>query len=170
MHPCSDLVETCIAFNLDALARAERDVLDKLQASGATRLVAALQMIRLQKAIMAVGLFAMFDASLQTRLGCPDGFRAAGERLERLREVALRQRFLDFQSAINVLKHGRGTSYDRLVTNAGMLPFRIRRPDEHFFDEGDVSEPDNLIDVDDAFVKSCASVIREVSDAILRSA
>ena len=170
MHAFAKLVEQCVAFNLAAVERAEANLVDALQASGAKRLVAALQVIRLQKAVVAVGLFAMFDASLQGCLAVRDGFRAADDRLVRLGEVALRQRFLDFQSAINVLKHGRGASYDRLVARAGALPFRIRLPDEAAFDEGDVSEPEVLIDVDDAFLRACACVIREVSDTLVRAA
>ena len=56
--------------------------------------------------------------------------------------------------------------YDDLVAKANALPFRVKLPDEHFLNEGDVSEVQTLIDVDDAFVRRCAAVIREVSIAL----
>lgn len=49
------------------------------------------------------------------------------------------------------------------------LPFRIKRPDERFFFEGDVSKISTLIEVEDAFVLGCAEVIREVSVVMFRS-
>ena len=44
--------------------------------------------------------------------------------------------------------------------------FRIKRRDESFFFEGDVSEISTLIEVDDQFVLGCAEVIRNVSSVI----
>jgi hypothetical protein len=62
-----------------------------------------------------------------------------------------------------VLKHGRGRSYDALVKKASALPFRVKRPGESFFCEGDIAEVSTLVEVDDAFLLSCAEIIREVS-------
>jgi hypothetical protein len=64
---------------------------------------------------------------------------------------------------VNVLKHGRGRSYDALVAEAVTLPFRVKLPEEAFFNEGDVSEVSALIEVDDRFVLLCADVINQVS-------
>jgi len=169
MHAFDELVQHCTQFSLDALGEAQQRMVEALQTSAATRLVKGLQMVQLQRVISAVGMFSMFDAILQDGLQCADGFRRAGEMLERQGEVALKERFCDLQLAINVLKHGRGRSYDALVQKAGSLPFRVKLPDEYFFNEGDVSEVSTLVEVDDAFVQSCADVIREVSLA-LRSA
>jgi len=69
--------------------------------------------------------------------------------------------------AINALKHGRGRSYDALLAEND-LPFLIKRPDENFFTEGDVSEVSILIQVDDQFVLGCAEVIQDVSSVIAR--
>jgi len=90
--------------------------------------VKALQMVRLQKAISAVGIFSLFEAMLQDGLACSDGFREAGEILERDGAMELKERFVDVQLAINVLKHGRGRSYDALVAKADRLPFRSKDP------------------------------------------
>ena len=169
MHAFDELVQHCTEFSLNALEEAHQEVTEALQTSAGTPLVKALQMVQLQRVISAVGMFSMFDAILQDGLQCSDGFRTAGELLEKQGETALKGRFYDLQLAVNVLKHGRGRSYDALVQKAPSLPFRVKGPDEYFFNEGDVSEVSTLVEVDDAFVRRCADVIREVAMA-LRSA
>jgi hypothetical protein len=126
-------------------------------------------MVQLQKAIHTVGMFSMFEAILQDGLNCTDGFREAAQILDNEGEAALKERFEDLQMAINVLKHGKGRSYNALVAKAGNLRFRMKMPDEAFFAEGDVAEVSTLIEVDDAFVLRCAEVIRDVSDVIRRA-
>ncbi|MDT8873382.1 hypothetical protein RAA17_25360 [Komagataeibacter rhaeticus] len=78
----------------------------------------------------------------------------------------LLQRSEDYQCAINVLKHGRGRSYEYLTNRHKDLEFRIKLPDENFFNEGDVSEVTTLIDVDYTFVMDCAHIIEEVASAL----
>lgn len=167
MHDFSDLVRRGIAFNLSALEVARTQVIDAMQTSAATPLVKAAQMIQLQKAIYAVGMFSMFDAILQDRLQCVDGFKEVGVLLEANGASQLKERFADLQLAINVLKHGKGRSYDALVQKAADLPFRIKLPGEAFFDEGDVAEVSTLVEVDDAFLLLCAEVIHEVSVSVI---
>jgi hypothetical protein len=169
MHMFAELVDHCTAFTLEALRQANERAVNGLQTSAATPLVRALQMVQLQKAISAVGMFSLFEAMLQDGLECSDGFRAAAEILEGEGETALKERFVDLQGAINVLKHGRGRSYDSLIAKADRLPFRIKRPGEAFFFEGDVSEIATLIEVDDAFVLNCAEVIRQVSETVQKT-
>jgi hypothetical protein len=169
MHRFTDLVDRSTAFTLAALREANERTTDALQTSAATSLVKTLQMIQLQKAILAVGMFSLFEAILQDILNCKDGFREANDILDRERQIVLKERFSDLQLAINVLKHGRGHSYDALVAKAGALPFRVRLPGESCFFEGDVSEISTLIEVDDRFVLSCAEVIEEVSEAIRKA-
>ncbi len=166
MHAFSDLVQRSTAFSLNALAVAQNSVIEGLQASAATPLVKVAQMIQLQKAISAVGMFSMFDAILQVRLKCSDGFKGAAALLEAKAEIPLKERFADLQLAINVLKHGKGRSYDAQVQKAGALPFRVKLPGEAFFNEGDVAEVSTLVEVDDAFVLLCAEVIHDVSVSI----
>jgi hypothetical protein len=168
MHPFTDLIDRCTAFTLAALREANERTIDALETSGATPLVKTLQMVQLQKAILAVGIFSLFEAALQDGLNCRDGFREATDILDREGQAVLKERFSDLQLAINVLKHGRGRSYDTLVAKAGALSFRVKLPGEGFFYEGDVSEISTLIEVDDTFVLSCAAVIREVSEVIRR--
>ncbi len=169
MHSFTELIDRCTTFTLGALNQAEAELNAKLETSAATHLIKNLQMVRLQKAITSVGMFSMFEAILQDRLGCKDGFREAKKILDSEREITLKERFSDLQLAINVLKHGRGDSHDTLIKKAERLPFRIKKPDEKFFYEGDVSEITTLIEVDDNFVLSCVQIIQEVSTVMKKA-
>lgn len=167
MHQFSDLVERATIFTLNTLKDSSERVQEALQSSGGASVhIKNLQVIRLEKAIMAVGMFSMFDAMLQGGLSCEDGFAGARECLESAGEIELARRFAQFTTAINVLKHGRGRSYDILLAEAEPLPFHLLRPGESF--EGDSTQIAALIEVDDAFVMACAGVIRKVSDVINR--
>jgi hypothetical protein len=168
MHSFTDLVERCASFTLKTLREANERTIEALQTSGATSLVKTLQMVQLQKAILAVGMFSIFEARLQEGLSCSNGFGEAKKILDDEGVPDMKGRFDDLFLAVNVLKHGRGRSYDALVEKADALPFRIKLPDESFFFEGDLSEVSTLVEVDDAFVKHCGDVISEVSKVIRR--
>lgn len=169
MHAFTELIDRSTSFALGALKETEKGVVEALQTSGATHLVKTLQMIQLQKVIMAVGMFSIFEAILQDGLACRDGFVEARNCLEREGEEEIKKRFSQFTSAINVLKHGRGRSYQALLSEVEEIHFRLKRLDERFFSEGDVSEVSTLIEVDDQFVLGCAEVIRQVSSVIARA-
>jgi hypothetical protein len=111
-------------------------------------------------------MFSLFDSILQERLSCRNGFEEVKKRLIQTGKVELHNRFDDFVCAINVLKHGRGRSYNALVSKSESLPFRLKLPGEYFFDEGNVSEISTLIEVDDKFVLNCAELIELVSKEI----
>jgi len=166
MHSFADLVNRSTNFALSTLKEAEDEVIEALQTSGATRHVKNLQMIQLHRAVIAVGIFSLFESIVQDRLECRDGFAAVRECLERSGEVDLCNRFSLFAYAINVLKHGRGRSYDALIATGVDLPFRIKRPGEDSFSEGDVSEVTTLIDVDDQFLRECAGLVAQVAEVI----
>ncbi len=105
----------------------------------------------------------MFDSMLQDQLECRNGFETAKKVLKEKGNVELYNRFDEYICAINVLKHGKGKSYDALVLKSKSLPFRIKLPDKRFFVEGDVSEISTLIEVNDKFVLECAEIIEQVS-------
>lgn len=167
MHRFTELVDRCIALALGNMQADRNRVLEQLQSSGATPLVKALQMITLQKSIMAVGAFAMFDAVLQDALNGKDGFEKAISILSESNKE-LCDKFEIMSAAVNVLKHGHGRSYKFLVSRSQQqaLPFRLLMPNENFFNEGDVDEINTLIYVDDAFVQLCADVISQVSEVL----
>jgi hypothetical protein len=167
MHSFPELIIRCAAFTLGSLEEVNERTINALQTSGATILVKTLQMIRLQKTIMAVGMFSLFEATLQDVLNCKNGFAEAKKILEQNGDAAIIERFNDLELAINVLKHGRGRSYDALISKSGgtLQPY-IKQLNEQFFDEGDISEIATLIEVDDEFIYHCGDVIEQVSDII----
>src|ERR1700734_955860 len=125
MHSFSELVDRSTTFTLNVLREFQDRVVEELQTSGATRLVKSLQMIQLQKAVMAVGIFSIFESMLQDEVKGVDGFLVVREQLDSKKCDVLRKRFDDFANAINVLKHGRGRSYELLVAQSDSdLPFR----------------------------------------------
>lgn len=166
MHSFTELVDRCAAFTLAALNEANERTIDALQTSGATPLAKTLQMIQLQKTVLAVGMFSLFEASLQGELQCRNGFKKAKSILENEKKLDLKRSFDDLYLAVNVLKHGHGESYDLLVARAGDLPFKVKLPGQLFFQEGDVSEVFALVQVDDSFVQHCADVIRQVQEVV----
>ncbi|AHJ12961.1 hypothetical protein [Sulfurospirillum multivorans] len=166
MHSFTELVNRCAIFTLKTLSDTNERTIEALQTNGATSLVKTLQMIQLQKVILAVGMFSIFEANLQEGLDCTDGFGEAKKILDNEGKTDLKECFDNLILAINVLKHGRGRSYDTLIAKANTLPFRIKLPDEFFFSEGDVSEVSTLIEVNDMFVQHCGKVINDVSRAI----
>jgi hypothetical protein len=168
MHQFTELVDRSAAFALAALKDVENSTLESLETSAETRLVKTLQTIQLAKVIMAVGMFSTFDAILQDQLATQNGFEAARKAIERHGHQDIGGRFFQFSSAINVLKHGRGRSYESLLADVDNLPFRMKRPDQYSFSEGDVSEVSTLIEVDDRFISACAEIIRDVSQLLER--
>ena len=111
----------------------------------------------------------MFEAALQEGLQCENGFSEADNVLEEAGETTLKERFDSLRKAINVLKHGKGSSYEALLKNSGSIAFQVKPTSGAYFSEGDVSEISTLVDVDDEFVLSCADVIRDVTSAIRTS-
>lgn len=166
MHNFDELIYRGTTFTLNALEDLNSKVIRELQSNGSTIAVKNLQMVQLQKAILAIGMFSLFDSILQSKLACRNGYEGAKKVLLKREKVKLHDRFDEFICAVNVLKHGRGRSYDFLVSKSESLPFRIKLPEENFFNEGDVSEVRTLIEVDDNFVLACAELIDHVSKVI----
>ena len=67
---------------------------------------------------------------------------------------------------MNVLKHGEGRSHQELLARADKLEFKIRAEGDHFYEEGDVSDVGILVDANDQFVRRCAELIEQASEAI----
>lgn len=166
MHYFEDLVYRSTAFTLNALEVLNSKLIEELQTSASTIDVKNLQMIQFQKAIIAIGMFSLFDSILQKGLACSNGFEEAKKKLILSNNSELHNRFEDFIFAINVLKHGEGRSYNALVAKSDSLPFKIKLPGENFYEEGNVSEISTLIEVDDRFVLECAELIEKVSKEI----
>ena len=168
MHQFSDLIFRSTSFTLGVLEELKSKIIEQLRTSASTVLVKNLQMIQLQKAITAIGMFSLFESIIQDGLDCRNGFDEAKNILNQSGNNDLKNRFEDFICAINVLKHGKGRSYDTLVAKSSTLSFKIKMPGEDYFNEGDVYEISTLIEVNDEFVLDCARLIEEVSEEIMK--
>jgi hypothetical protein len=115
---------------------------------------------------MAIGSFSVFEALLQQKRGWDRPFAQVDALLKADGKADLADRFLDYRNAINVLKHGAGPSYEKLLARKDVLAFRIKDKGERFFSEGDVAEGLRLVDADHAFVRQCSDIIQEVAKAI----
>jgi len=168
MHQFRELVFRSTSFTLGVLEELKSKIIEQLRTSASTILVKNLQMIQLQKAITAIGMFSLFESIIQDGLDCRNGFDEAKNILNQSGNNDLKNRFEDFICAINVLKHGKGRSYDTLVAKSSTLSFKIKMPGEDYFNEGDVYEISTLIEVNDEFVLDCARLIEEVSEEIMK--
>ena len=167
MHNFSELIDNMTHFTLSFLNNLETKTAQALETSSATQLVKKLQMIQLEKIVIIVGIFSFFEAILQNRLNCTNGFKEAKKVLQNNNEPELLSRFIDLELAINSLKHGKGRSYNKLISKNGeSLKFKIKHPENNHFHEGDVSEVTALIDVDDDFIFGCVKTIKQVSEKI----
>jgi hypothetical protein len=160
------LLSQCAEFTLSHSQSGSENIIKELQSGGRTTLVTGLRMLRLQGMILAVGMFSLFESLLQSNMGWQQPFDQLDKHLKQFNKNDLAQTFCDYRKAINVLKHGRGPSYEQLLAKANDLEFSIKTSGDHFFCEGDVSEVDVLIDVDHKFVRRCAALIQEVSKII----
>jgi hypothetical protein len=169
MHEFTELIHRCTHFSLNSLDRVNEGIIKDLQNSGATTLVKSLQMVSLNKVVLAVGMFSIFEAHLQDNLNCEKGFSEAKKILDEAGENEIKDCFSNLILAINILKHGKGRSYNTLVNKADELSFRLKMPNETFFDEGDLSEISTLIEVDNDFVELCSKSIDDVSNIVRKN-
>jgi hypothetical protein len=159
------LLTACANFMLANAAEAEDEVHERLETGASTSDVNALRMFRLHKALVAVGMFSLFEALLQDQLRWKEPFKELKAYLEARGRRELASAITDYNLAINVLKHGQGRSYEKLRARVALVDFGVGNPDEPYC-EGDVSEVPVLIDVDERFVRRCAELIEQAADVI----
>ncbi|MGE0257702.1 MAG: hypothetical protein AB7H71_10240 [Alphaproteobacteria bacterium] len=157
------LLSWCAEFTLSHSEAVRERVHKELEASAQTSLIMTLRTIRLQGVVLAIGMLSLFESLLQAHLRWDRPFDQLDEYLKQHEKCELAAKFNQYRLAVNVLKHGRGKSYERLLAMPGELEFKIKKPGESFFDEGEVSEIDTLIDVDDQLVRRCATLIQEIA-------
>ncbi|MDO6801952.1 hypothetical protein Q4595_05790 [Wenyingzhuangia sp. 1_MG-2023] len=161
MHNFFELINLGIKNNLDYLNNVESEVLKELEYSAATILIKNLQSINLQKAIIITGAFSIFESRLQDSLNCNNGFKEVRTLLKAKNKTELKYKFELFYMAINVIKHGKGKSYDRLALEKE-LPFKLIHQSHQSFEEGNISEIHTLIKVDDKFIYDCLDLINKI--------
>jgi hypothetical protein len=161
-----ELISRAAQFALDHAAETQNRVHEALQSSGATSLVNTTRMLTMLRAVIAIGSFSIFESVLQQQTGWGDPFAEVDQCLRKIGKEQLADRFVDYRNAINVLKHGKGRSYEALLKRGSALEFPLKVPDQSFFREGDVSEGLTLVKADDEFGRRCADIIQEVADAL----
>ena len=164
MDRFSDVTARFVGFMINTLNEASKANFGD-GSDGSTIHVKNAQALQLGKAVIAVGIFSIFEARLQDGLNCSNGFAELRKILSSVDKKDLALRFQQFAAAVNVLKHGKGRSYDWLLS-CESLPFTVKARDQNFFFEGDVSEPDTLVLVDDVFVRSCAELVQESIEVV----
>lgn len=113
---------------------------------GQTVFVNGLRLATVQIEISVVGIFSLFEARMQTKFPNGPFFKNLRAHLVDLGQAQLATDVWQYYLAVNVLKHGQGPSYNELCKTPG-LPFSIKLPEEAFFEEGDIAEPEGLINV-----------------------
>jgi hypothetical protein len=161
-----ELLLRASAILLRQVDEANDEYVKKLQSSASTVFVNGLRTCTMARTLIAVGTVGAFEALLQRQTGWKNAFVELDATLNKRGQADLVERFRDFRDAINVLKHGEGRSYERLLSRREHLPFTVKERDMAFFEEGDVSEVARLIDADGAFIESCIDVIREIMAVI----
>lgn len=113
---------------------------------GQTVYVNGLRMATVQIEISVVGVFSLFEARMQHKFPNGSFFKQLRVHLSEMGQDQLATDVWHYYLAVNVLKHGSGSSYKELCKSPD-LPFIIKQPGDFFFEEGDVAEPEGLINV-----------------------
>lgn len=168
MHSFATHCERATLNLLSMISEREGFILKEMETSGATINIVMIRNCNYLRVFHVVGMFSTFEAVLQRFFGGGEG-AIVKDPFGRVQEILgskglgnLLESFKIIRDSVNSLKHGYGRSYEKLLHPAN-LPFKIKRPDESFFDEGDVSEIDTLVQIDNEFVMRCVDVIRDVS-------
>ena len=162
-----ELLTRCAEFTLGHSEKIHGRVQGKFKTSSRTPLVNTARLIRLQAAVLSVGMFSIFEAMLQDQMSWEkEAFEKLNRHFNQNENAELARTFDNYRLAINVLNHGRGHSYNQLVERKSELEFKIKGLNEDFFFEGDISEVNILVDADGIFARRCAALIEEVAALI----
>lgn len=166
-----------VPTDLELVARAVRSFLRSIKEdqdrlyevgrhSASNSLVIGFRLVTMRCAVAGIGAISILESMLQDTYDWQRPFEALNDHLRRhgLHEIA--DRFQDFRAAVNVLKHGRGRSYDGLQRQGRELAFRVKPPDEPCFEEGDVAEIATLVEVNPEFLRNCSEIIEEIVTAL----
>lgn len=144
----------------------EENILKEMAHTAITRNVRLLRAFNYTRVFYVVGIFSHLEAKLSDNfLRSNQGFLELKKYLKNNNQNVLLQEFEIYLCAINVLKHGEGRSYQKLI-NEKQLPFNIKKPHQSFFFDGDISEINTLIKVDDNFINLCVNLIKRISNTL----
>ena len=168
MAAVSDFELVTRAINL-GIAKAEEvqiRILSQLQTSASTSLMNGLRTITTFYSMICIGGLSVFEATLQQSIGWNDAFFELDKHLRSKSMIDLADRFRDYKDAINVLKHGEGRSYEKLLARKAQLEFSVKDRGQAFFLEGEVSEVGRLVNADAEFARKCSAIINEIIEAL----
>lgn len=151
---------------LPVIKAREEACLSTLEEVGSTVAINGYRVLQIQRIVIAIGMYSSLEAALKWEFG----WNSPSQEMKKLFVGSgysdTYQKFELYWLAINVLKHGDGASYDRLLKKSASLPFRIKRDGEWFFEEGDLAENHSLVLVDDSFLLECAEIISSITSAL----
>ena len=170
MQTFIQIISESTESNIENFNRVEELTRDELENLGSTRLVLTLQKMQWERSIFAIGMFSLFEAVVQKELKIEKGsaFKELKQKLKSHNKIELLESFEEFYCAINVLKHGKGMSYTKLLEKRNSLPFEITPANSIFRNEGDVSEIAALVYVDNNFLEKCLAVICQCYEELFR--
>lgn len=159
------LIDKCVGFKLSFLKDIEQKSLDALQENAMTYDVKILQAMNMDRAIFIVGVFSMYESTLQNKLNCRNGFKEIEKILKQNNKQLLLNQFLDLKYAINALKHGEGISHNTLLKKEN-LKIKIKKSHSEVFQEGNITEIETLILVNDKFILDCVKIMHAISKVL----
>jgi hypothetical protein len=145
------------------------EIYQALQTSGATRLLTRIDICNAQIAASAVGIFSIYESRLQSRYRWSKPFEEVAKLLLANNGAAEAEQFEVYRLAVNVLKHGVGTSHTKLFERADKLPFKVGRTSGDLHEEGDVNPPSDLIAVSVEFLEKCCDLVEKSWDIVKAS-
>ena len=167
MHNFSELILHSSTFILSILKEIEDRTMQDLYNSPETIHIKKLQMINLQKTFFFIGVFSYYESLLQERLNSKNGFAEVKKILKNNNEFQLLEEFNELQCIVNVLKHGKGSSYNELLQKQKRkININIKHRNLNYFNEGNVNEICSIIEVDDKFITKSVRLINAIAIAI----
>jgi hypothetical protein len=157
-----DNIETLVTA-ARATARQVKGVLDniysELETSGATRLLSGIDICNSQVALALVGVFSVYDSRLQVVVGGEKPIDELIKRLASAGHAVDAAAMDDYRLAVNVLKHGVGSSHTKLLARKSHLPFQVQAFVGELAVEGDVCPPSDLVIVTTEHLEQCCDLI-----------
>ena len=164
-HSSWQLIVATMQRTASFLHRDAEEELHRLRDDGSSSIVNYSRSAQMQMVMVAVGGFSILEGILEQTRGWAEPFNQMDRELRAKGLGAIADDFMNFRQAVNVLKHGFGRSYEQLIQR-DKLPFRVKKADENFFDEGDIAEIPGLVLVDKDFVLACSIMIEQVCEAL----
>jgi hypothetical protein len=139
-----------------------------LETSAATRLLSGIDVCNAQVVVSIVGIFSMYESRLQTAYGWNKPFDEVISALIASHRSSEADLFDDYRLAVNVLKHGVGSSHEKLLARGSRLPFEVQKDFGDLHEEGDVCPPSDLVVVSVKHLEQCCDLI-EASWNVVRA-